>query len=414
MLTDLELKSKINELKSEKKIKCITAEQGLYLEVRPNGSTYWRLKYRHAGRENRLSMGVYPNTTLKAARKARDAAKKLLSEGIDPSQARKAEKLIVKTANANTFEHLALEWHTAKKSGWSTSHTETCLERMKRDLFPWLGTRPLAELKPPEILVVLKKVEARGSVETAHRCKGIVSQVFDYCIATGRADTNPAQALGAALKSKVGGHHLAILEPGRFGQLLRDIAGYAGSPITKAALQIHALTFQRPNEVSGMAWPELDLDGGMWTIPAQRMKRILKDKANGAPHQVPLSQQAVAVLRELQPLTGRGEKVFPSERGGGRAISENTARMALRSLGYTDHTPHGFRATARSLARQELRIDREVIERQLAHKSGEQLGAAYDRADFMADRVKLMQAWADYLDKLARGADVIQLHRKNG
>jgi integrase len=400
MLTDVQIRA----IKPDKKIKCVTDEKGLYLEVRPSGAFYWRLKYRHAGRENRLSMGVYPETTLKAARAARDAARKLLSEGIDPSQARKAEKISVKVSNANTFEHLALEWHTAKKSGWSTSHTDTCLERMKRDLFPWLGTRPLADLTPPEILAVLKRVESRGSIETAHRCKGIVSQVFDYCIATGRADTNPAQALGAALKSKVGGNHPAIVEPGRLGQMLRDIDAYAGSPITRAALQMHALTFQRPNEVSGMTWGELDLDGAMWVIPAPRMKRTVKAKASGAPHYVPLSRQAVEVLRELQPLTGSTSTVFPGERGQGRSISENTARMGLRSMGYTDHTPHGFRATARTLARQELRIDREVIERQLAHNTGEKLGGAYDRAEFMTDRVKLMQAWADYLDRLKTAA----------
>lgn len=396
MLTDVQIRA----IKPDKKIKCVTDEKGLYLEVRPNGALYWRLKYRHAGRENRLSMGVYPETTLKAARSARDAARKLLNQGIDPSQDRKAKKLSVQVATANTFEHLALEWHSAKKSGWSTSHTDTCLERMKRDLFPWLGARPLTELTPPEILSVLKRVEGRGSIESAHRCKGIVSQVFDYAIATGRSDTNPAQALGAALKSKVGGNHPAIVEPGRFGQLLRDIDAYGGSPTTQAALKIHALTFQRPNEVSGMAWEELDLDGAMWVIPAQRMKRTVKSKASGVPHQVPLSRQAVEVLRDLQPITGHGAAVFPSERGQGRSISENTARQALRSMGYTDHTPHGFRATARTLARQELHINREVIERQLAHGSDEKLGGAYDRADFMADRVKLMQAWADYLDVL--------------
>jgi integrase len=396
VLTDVQIKA----IKPEKKIRCVTDEKGLYLEVRPNGALYWRLKYRHAGRENRLSMGVYPDTTLKAARTARDEARKLLSEGINPSQARKEKKFSVQVSSGNTFEHLALEWHAAKRSGWSTSHTDTCLARMKRDLFPWLGARPLTELKPPEILLVLKKVEGRGSIESAHRCKGIVSQVFDYCIATGRADTNPAQALGAALKSKVGGHHPAIVEPGRFGQMLRDIDGYAGSAITKAALEIHALTFQRPNEVSGMVWEELDLDEAMWVIPAQRMKRTVKAKSSGVPHYVPLSRQAVEVLREMQPLTGRGTAVFPSERGQGRSISENTARMALRGMGYSDHTPHGFRASARTLAREELRIEREVIERQLAHGSDEELGGAYDRAKFLADRFSLMQTWADYLDRL--------------
>lgn len=373
---------------------------GMFLEITPSGGKRWRLKFRFGGKENLLSLGVFPKTSLKDARQKAVEVHKLLSEGTDPSQARKAEKISSKVSNATTFEHLALEWHAAKKTGWSTSHTETTLERMKRDLFPWLGPRPLTELKPPEILLVLKKVENRGSIETAHRCKGIVSQVFDYCIATGRAAVNPAQALGAALKSKVSGNHPAIVEPGRFGQMLRDIDGYAGSPITRAALQIHALTFQRPNEVSGMTWGELDLDGAMWVIPGQRMKRTVKAKASGSPHHVPLSRQAVEVLRELKPLTGSGEVVFPSERGGGRSISENTARMALRSMGYIDHTPHGFRATARTLARQELRFDREVIERQLAHASDEKLGAAYDRAEFMDDRIRLMQVWADYLDVL--------------
>jgi integrase len=396
MLTDLQIKS----AQPTEKVQYLTDEKGLYLEIRPNGARYWRLKYRHAGRENRLSMGVYPGTTLKAARAAREAARELLAKGVDPSQARKAEKISVQIAAGNTFEHLALEWHAAKLSGWSVSHAETCLARMRRDLFPWLGPRPLTELKPPEILVVLKKIEGRGTVETAHRCKGILSQVFDYAIATGRADSNPASALGAALKSKVSGNHPAIVEPERLGQLMRDINSYGGSAITQAALKIHALTFQRPNEVSGMAWAELDLNAALWTVPAQRMKRLVKDKANGVPHHVPLSRQAVEALRDLHPITGSGPLVFPSERGQGRSISENTARQALRSMGYTDHTPHGFRATARTLARQQLRFDSEVIERQLSHGTAEKLGSAYDRAEFLADRVRLMQAWADYLDSL--------------
>lgn len=374
---------------------------GMFLEVTPSGGKRWRLKYRFGGKENLLSLGIYPKTSLKAARQHGVDAHKLLEKGIDPSQARKAEKISIKVAAANTFEHLALEWHTAKKSGWSTSHTDTCLARMKRDLFPWLGARPLTELKPPEIMVVLKKVEGRGSIETAHRCKGLVSQVFDYAIATGRADTNPAQALGAALKSKVGGKHPAIVEPGRFGQMLRDIDGYAGSPITVAALKIHALTFQRPGEVSGMTWEELDLDGGWWVIPSVRVKRIKKLKVNGEPHYVPLSRQAIEVIRELQPITGDYNFVFPGEHKG-RCISENTARSALRSMGYTDHTPHGFRASARTMAREQLRIDKEVIERAIAHGSTEELGGSYDRTQYLADRIELMQSWADYLDVLRK------------
>jgi len=275
---------------------------------------------------------------------------------------------------------------------------------MKRDLFPWIGTRPLTDLKPPEILAVLKRIEGRCAFETAHRCKGIVSQVFDYAIATGRAEGNPASALGAALKSKIRGNHPAIVEPKRLGQMMRDIYSYEGSPITLAALQIHALTFQRPNEVSGMAWAEIDLDGALWTIPSVRMKRILKSKANGISHLVPLSRQAVDVLRAIKPITGGGLLVFQGERKG-RSISENTARMALRSMGYTDHTPHGFRASARTLIPEQLHIENVVIERAMAHGSDEALGGAYDRTQYFDNRVKMMQAWADYLDKLRLGRD---------
>ena len=354
----------------------------MFLEITPSGAKRWRLKYRYAGKENLLSLGVYPETTLAAARAARDTARALLKAGTDPSQQRKIEKINAQVANVNTFEALALTWHATKATGWSTSHADTCMERMKRDLFPWIGKRPLTELKPPEILVVLKRIVGRGTVETAHRCKGIVSQVFNFAIATGHAETNPAAALGAALPTKVGGKHAAIVDPARLGQMLRDIHGYSGSPTTRAALQMHALTFQRPNEVSGMQWAELDLDNAWWTIPSERMKRLVKDKARGAPHSVPLSRQAIEVLRELHPLTGRGVAVFPSERGQGRSISENTARQALRSMGYTDHTPHGFRATARTLAREHLGFHKEVLERALAHGSDEELGGSYFRALF--------------------------------
>lgn len=383
---------------------------GMFLEITPSGGKRWRFKYRFGGKENLLSLGVFPETTLAQARRERETARALLKAGTDPSQQRKVDKITASIAAVNTFEAIALEWHAARVSGWSTSHADTCLERMKRDLFPWLGSRTLIDLRPPEILAVLKRVESRGSIETAHRCKGIVSQVFDFAIATGRAESNPASALGAALQSKVGGKHPAIVDPIRLGQMLRDIDGYAGSIITVAALKIHALTFQRPNEVSGMTWAELDLANGWWTIPSERMKRIKKHKINGAPHYVPLSKQAIEVIRELQPVTGDSTFVFPGERKG-RSISENTARTALRSMGYLDHTPHGFRATARTMAREQLRIDKEVIERAMAHGSTEALGGAYDRTQYLADRIELMQKWADYLDKLRTGADVIPIHK---
>ncbi len=391
--------TEVNGVKPSDKIQFITDSGGLYLEVRPNGAKYWRVKYRFSGKENRLSLGVYPKVTLAQARKKRNELKDQLATGTDPSQSRKLAKLTKHQAATTTFEALALEWYGTKKSGWSDSHALTTIERLNRDVLPWLGQRPLGELTPPEILAVLKRIESRGTVETARRCRGYVSQIFDYCIATGRAVNNPAKALGAAIKRTVGGHHPAIVEPGRFGQMLRDIQTYAGNPITRAALQIHALTFQRPNEVSGMEWSEIDLEAGLWTIPAARMKATLQRKAAAADHLVPLSLQAVSVLKDLQPLTGECGLVFPGERKG-RAISENTARMALRSMGYADHTPHGFRASARTLIHENLGFHKEMIERQLSHGSDEALGGAYDRTQFYEQRKKMMQAWADYLDQL--------------
>ena len=384
---------------------------GMFLEVTPSGGKRWRIKYRFGGKENLLSLGVYPETTLAQARRGRDEARKLLAVGTDPSQQRKVDKINSKIAVANTFEATALEWHHIKMSGWSKSHAETCLARMKRDLFQWLGARPLADLKPPEILAVLKRIECRGTVATARLCKGIVSQVFDFAIATGRADSNPASALGAALKSKIGGNHPAIVDPVRLGKMLNDIYQYSGLPTTVAALKIHALTFQRPSEVSGMTWDEVDLDKALWTVPGTRMKRTLQGKSNGIPHLVPLSRQAVEVLREIKPLTGDGLFVFPSERKGVSIISSNTARLALRFMGYPDHSPHGFRATARTLIPEQLHIEKVVVERALSHGSDESLGGAYDRSKYFDARVEMMQAWADYLDKIRIGADVLPLRK---
>lgn len=384
---------------------------GLYLEVTPSGAKYWRLKYRFAGKENRLSMGVFPAVGLKAARELSDNARKLIGSGTDPSQARRIKKLTVHTEAANTFESIALEWHKTKSSGWSTTHTDTTMDRMRLNLLPWLGTRPLADIEAPELLATLRRIESRGAIDTTHRVKSILSNVFSYAIATGRATRNPAFDLGTALKTTIKGHHPAIVEPVRFGQMLRDIDAYSGSNITRTALQIHALTFQRPNEVSGMAWAEIDLDAGTWVIPPARMKNVLERKAHGEAHRIPLSAQAVAALKDIQPLTGHGAMVFPSERGQGRCISENTARQALRSMGYTDHTPHGFRASVRTMAREQLHFDKEVIERQLSHGSDEALGGAYDRTQFHAERVRLMTAWADYLDKLRTGAVVVPIRK---
>ena len=381
---------------------------GMYLLVTAAGK-YWRMNYRFAEKRKTLAMGTYPEVSLAKARARRDKARELLAEGIDPSAAKRVEKAAKLAAGENTFKVIALEWHSTKKGGWSSSHTETTMERMEKNLFPWLGSRVITEIEAPEILTTLRRIEARGAIDTTHRVKAIANSVFRYAIATGRAIRNPAADVGVALKTTVKGHHAAIVEPKRFAQMMRDIYAYSGSNITRAAVQIHALTFPRPNELRGMEWSEVDLENGVWTVPSAKMKGVLERKANGDAHTVPLSKQAVAVLRDLHPLTGHGEKVFPSERGQGRSISENTARQALRSMGYTDHVPHGFRASARTMLREALHWDKDVIERQLSHGSDEELGGAYDRTQFLADRAKMMQQWGDYLDKLRIGADVIPL-----
>ena len=372
-----------------------TDAHGMYLLVTATGK-YWRMNYRFAGKRKTLAIGVYQKVPLSEARVRCQKARVHLANDIDPSQAKRTNRAQELIAGANTFKVIALEWHETKAGGWSVAHRDTTMERMEKNLLPWLGSRPLAEIEAPEILETLKRIEARGAIDTTSRVRSIVSNIFRFAIATGRAVRNPAADVGVALKTTVKGHHPAITEPKRYGQMLRDTYTYSGSTITRTALQIHAFTFQRPNEVRDAAWSEIDLDAGTWTIPSARMKGNLQSKADGAAHLIPLSTQAIAVLRDLHPLTGHGAKVFPSERGEGRSISENTCRQALRSMGYLDHVPHGFRASARTLIREALHYDREVIERQLSHGSDEALGGAYDRTQFLAERAKMMQEWAKY------------------
>ena len=380
---------------------------GMYLLVTAAGK-YWRMNYRFADKRKTLALGTYPEVSLAKARAKREKARELLADSIDPSAVKRIEKVTRLTNSSNTFKAVALEWHGAKVSGWSITHAETTLERMEKNVFPWLGSRQITDIEAPEVLATLRRIESRGAIDTTHRIKSIVSTVFRYAIATGRATRNPAADVGVALKTTVKGHHPAITEPKRFAQMLCDIYVYSGSNITRAAIQMHALTFQRPNEVRDMEWSEVDLELGVWIVPAARMKGNLERKANGDAHTVPLSTQAISVLKDLYPLTGHGLKAFPSERGNGRSISENTARQALRSMGYLDHVPHGFRASARTLIREALHYDKEVIERQLSHGSDEALGGAYDRTQFLAERAKMMQLWADYLDKLRIGAEILQ------
>ena len=392
----------------ELKRRRLTDAGGLYLEVSPAGSKRWFWKFYPAGKESRLALGSYPDVSLKAARSARDDARKTRQGGTNPVQARKAEKLAKATSSATTFEAVAREFHATKVGGWSVNHSTLWLRCLEKDLFPWLGSLPLADVSAPLLLDTLRKVEARGAVRSAHDLREFTGQVFRYGIATGRCERNPAGDLRGALTPYVERHMSAVLEPVEAGELLRSIDAYAGHPVTRAALVLSALLFQRPGNIRAMEWAEVD--AGLWTIPADKMKRTIHGKVNGRPHLVPLAPQALAILADLRPLTGHGRYVFPSLLTGERCMSENTIRTALRRMGYTndDMTAHGFRAMARTLMIERLPgISADVIEAQLAHGKSGPLGMAYDRAEFIAQRRAMMQAWADYLDTLRNGAQVL-------
>lgn len=384
---------------------------GLYLEVSPSGSKRWFWKYYFDGKEKRLALGSYPTVTLKQARLDRDAARKVLANGADPAKRRQIERLEAQLQSVNTFEAVARELHATKASGWSAQYAARWLERMEKDLFPWLGAVPLPEITAPMLLNTLRRIEKRGARETAHTLRQTAGQVFRYGIATGRCERNPAPDLHGALQPLNVKHMAAILEPAKAGELMRAMHDYPGQPVTRAALLLSALLFQRPGNMRHMEWAEVDLDAGLWIIPAAKMKRTVYGKTNGRPHLVPLPEQALALLRELQPLTSRGPYVFPSLVSPKRPMSENTVRLALRRMGYSndDMTPHGFRAMARTIMVEKLNMHPDVIEAQLAHGKSGPLGAAYDRAEFMEQRRNMMTTWADYLDQLRDGAKIIPL-----
>ena len=384
---------------------------GMYLLVKAAGK-YWRMDYAHSGKRKTLALGVYPAVSRAKARQRRDKARELLAEGIDPSAAKRAEKLATTIAAANTFEAVAREFHATHSSGWSPRYAARWIERMEKDLFPYIGKMTLPSITAPILLDALRKVEKRGANETAHTLRQTAGQVFRYGVQTGRGERGPVSDLHGALKPIVVKHMAAVLEPVKAGELLRAIDGYTGQPMTKAALALSALLFQRPGNIRQMQWAWIDFDKAMLTIPSQDMKRRLHQKINGRPHLVPLAPQALAYLKELQPLTGHGRYVFPSLRTGERPMSDNTVNAALRRMGFASEemSAHGFRAMARTLMIERIHgISADVIEAQLAHGKSGPLGAAYDRADYMDQRRKMMNEWADYLDKLRIGADVIPL-----
>jgi len=419
MLTDAECRGATcpPELKKRR----LTDGGGLYLEVTPNGSKRWFWRYASGGKVRALPLGSYCKpgggavlVGPKAARAARDAARAIKSAGDDPLQARRADKLAKAASSATTYEAVAREFHATKSAAWSEGHGTKWLRMNELYLFPHLGALPLSGITPPMLLGALRKVERKGILSTAQDLRSMAGQVFRFGVQTGRCERNPAVDLTDALKPHVAKHFAAILDPVEAGALLRAIDGYTGQPTTRAALVLASLLFQRPGNIRAMEWAWLDLEAKMLTIPAAEMKLTKGQKLNARPRLVPLARQAVAVLKSLQPLTG-GEGcryVFPSARTGERPMSDNTLNAALRRLDYgtNDHVAHGFRAMARTMMKERLSgIDPEVVEAQLGHGKSGPLGAAYDRSEYLVQRRQIMQTWADYLDKLRAGAEVLPL-----
>lgn len=374
---------------------------GMYVLVTPAGR-YFRFDYAFNGTRKTLALGVYPETPLKKAREKRDEARRLLAEGIDPGEHRKIIRTMDKLRTADSFEAVAREWFAKFSPSWAESHASKIMRRLEVDIFPWLGGRPVGEITARELLAVLRRIEERGAVDTAHRAKQNCGQVFRYAIATGRAENDPASALRGAIPPAREGHFPTMTEPQAIGNLLRAIDGYQGSFATRCALRLAPMLFVRPGELRHAEWSEIDFESATWTVPAEKMKAREK-------HLVPLSVQAMAILRELHPLTGSDRYLFPGARSVDRPMSENTVLAVLRRLGYGvgEMTGHGFRAMASTILN-EQGWPPDVIERQLAHGERNKVRAAYNHAEYLPERRRMMQAWADYLDQLA-GRNVLQL-----
>ncbi len=383
----------IRNAKPKEKIYRLFDGGGLYLEITPAGGTWWRLKYRFNGKEKRLSLGVYPDVSLALARERRDEKRKLLASGIDPSEHRKVMKTAMADRVANSFELIAREWFAKFSANWVASHGDKIIRRFERDIFPWIGANPIAEITAPELLAVIRRIEGRGALETAHRAMGNCGQVFRYAIATGKAERDPSQDLRGSLPPVKGTHFTAQTDPKRFAALLRAMDGYEGTLTVSSALRLAPLVFVRPGELRNAVWVDIDFDKAEW--------RFIVTKTD-TPHIVPLAKQALTILKELHPLTGHGRYVFPSARGSDRPMSDNAVLAALRRLGISkeEATGHGFRASARTLLDEVLGVRPELIEHQLAHAVRDPNGRAYNRTAHLVERKKIMQDWADYLDSI--------------
>ena len=391
-LTDIAIRS----LKPSKMPIKLFDERGLYLEVSPAGGKWWRWKFRFGGKEKRLSMGVYPDVSLKDARDRRDAARKLLADGIDPGKNRKAQKAARADSLSNSFEVVTREWFAKYSATWVANHSNRIIRLFERDIFPWIGERPIADITAPEVLSVVRRIESRGALETAHRALGNCGQIFRYGLATARATTDPTSALRGALPPVKGEHFAATTDPKQFAAILRAMDGYNGTPAVSSALRLAPLLFVRPGELRKAEWAHIDLDGAEW--------RYTVTKTN-TPHIVPLSRQVIQILRELQPITGHGRFVFPSARSNTRVMSDNAILAAMRRMGIDkdEMSGHGFRAVARTILDEVLGVRPDFIEHQLAHAVRDPNGRAYNRTAHLPERRKMMQQWADYLDELKIG-----------
>ena len=399
-LTDTKIRS---AKPGEKPVK-LSDEKGLYLLVTQAGGKWWRLDYRFSGKRKTLSMGVYPDVGLKEARGRRDEARKLLAGDIDPGEHRKAQKAAKLDRASNSFETVAREWFAKHSLNWATTHADKTIQRLEKDVFPWLGGKPIAEITAPELLTVLRRIENRGALDTAHRARQNSGQVFRYAVATGRCERDPSGDLRGALAPAKHKHFAAITDPLAVGELLRAIDGFQGTFIVQCALKLAPLFFARPGELRKAEWQQFDLEKGEWRYFVTKTK---------SEHLVPLSSQAVAILQELHPLTSTRKFVFPG-RDPQKPMSEAAVNAALRRMGYdtkTEITGHGFRAMARTILHEELGIKPEVIEHQLAHRVPDALGTAYNRTKFLTERRKMMQQWADYLEKLKAGAEIIPINQ---
>lgn len=400
-LTELQIK----HAKPKEKRYPLTDGEGMFLLVMPNGGKYWRMHYRFNGEQLTYTMGVYPDVSLTEARERRWIARQLLKKGIDPNTDKKIQKAAKLARDTNSFEHVAREWFAKHSPRWAASHADKIITRFEKDVFPWLGGRPIAEITPPEVLVIVQRIEARGALDTAHRALQNCSQVFRYAVATCRVTSDPCRDLKGALPPVTGGHFAAIIAPDKAAVMLRQLDEYRGEFTTRCALRLAPLVFVRPGELRQAQWKDIDLEAAEWRYFVSKTK---------TDHVVALSRQAVAILLEIHPLTGNGRYVFAGQRTAERPMSEGTVLAALRRMGITkeEMSGHGFRAMARTMLQERLKFPFEYIEHQLAHKVPDALGTAYNRTKFLDDRKVMMQAWADYLDKLKAGAEVVQLNPK--